>query len=648
MKTIRRHTLAALLCSLSVLMFWQTSAAAESADTIDDLSVSETVGTADDADMTEAAAVNDTESSSSGNESGALDNLRAVEINLMEVNSKDELITFPVSGYFEGSDTSVFYMSLRDYYALLERIGNTTELEFTVQDDSLSVSRSNGSAVTFTKEGNTFYYTDMDMFIKPDYAVNGGDLVTTYPCQTDADGYILRDEDDYVLVHLIDRYDRSISFARSGMPVWGSLENYEIPVYWTEDDLILPLAVMNNLFRTGFVTQLVYLDGMIYAITGDAPDSDIEDENGLTLADYYYSSAVGDRTEELTNLTYNLLCLELDLNYGLQKEHSIENGFDSYLETIGLKDRMLSTDGQDFYDALSELVQCYFADFHSSLSQPGPYAGADYSYSPTSLPASTEDTKASDKRFLAARQAAGLSVYDEELDDDVVIEPYMEVGDTAYITFDHFVMSDYDYYSTEYQENITDYIGKETVSLVIYANQQINREDSPIRRVVVDLSCNGGGTLDAAVFLVSWMIGTCKFSTTNPITDAEYTVDYLADVNLDGYLTDQDCLDTDRLELYCLTSGSSFSCGNLVPAVLKQSGKVTILGQTTGGGACVVRQSITADGTIFSHSSNSHICTVKNGSYYSVDQGVTPDFTISKLEHFFDREWLTDYIENLP
>ena len=72
-----------------------------------------------------------------------------------------------------------------------------------------------------------------------------------------------------------------------------------------------------------------------------------------------------------------------------------------------------------------------------------------------------------------------------------------------------------------------------------------------------------------------------------------------------------------------------------------------MLGQTTGGGACVVQSSVLADGTIFNYSGNKHICTVKNGSYYSVDQGVEPDYVIRKTAHFYDREWLTRFIEDL-
>lgn len=72
------------------------------------------------------------------------------------------------------------------------------------------------------------------------------------------------------------------------------------------------------------------------------------------------------------------------------------------------------------------------------------------------------------------------------------------------------------------------------------------------------------------------------------------------------------------------------------------------IGRTSGGGACVIQQGVTADGTLFSISSNIKSCTVKNGSFYPIDQGVEPDFTIGAPAHFYDRQWLTDYINSLP
>ena len=253
------------------------------------------------------------------------------------------------------------------------------------------------------------------------------------------------------------------------------------------------------------------------------------------------------------------------------------------------------------------------------------------------------DDASTGERYAAARSVSAC------VDESGALIPYQEVGNTAYITFDSFDMDlGRDYYDPEVQRTLSGMIAADNIALIHYANERINREDSPIENVVIDLSHNSGGMADAAIFVISWALGPCRFSTVNPKSEAQYTVGYQADVNLDGRITAADALDLSRFKVYCLISEFSFSCGNLVPAAFKESGLVTLLGRKSGGGACVVQPAVAADGTVYQYSSRYRLSTVKNGSYYSIDQGVEPDFVISDPAHFYDRAWLTDYICQLP
>ena len=96
-----------------------------------------------------------------------------------------------------------------------------------------------------------------------------------------------------------------------------------------------------------------------------------------------------------------------------------------------------------------------------------------------------------------------------------------------------------------------------------------------------------------------------------------------------------------------MTTANSFSCGNLVPSALSNSHQVTILGQTSGGGACVVQPLSTADGCPFQISGASRLAYTKNGSFYDIDQGVEPDFVLASPDLFYDRQHLTEYINGL-
>ena len=99
---------------------------------------------------------------------------------------------------------------------------------------------------------------------------------------------------------------------------------------------------------------------------------------------------------------------------------------------------------------------------------------------------------------------------------------------------------------------------------------------------------------------------------------------------------------------YVLISPSSFSCGNLVPAFLKGSNNVTLLGRTSGGGTCTVMTFTTASGAVFAISSPLQISMIRNGSMYDIDKGVDPDFVISKYDTMYNREKLVEYIHSLP
>ena len=220
---------------------------------------------------------------------------------------------------------------------------------------------------------------------------------------------------------------------------------------------------------------------------------------------------------------------------------------------------------------------------------------------------------------------------------------YQEVGNTAYITFDEFRSASASAYYDALEGGDAPI---DTISLIIYAHSRIYREGSPIENVVIDLSNNTGGSVNAAAFVISWFLGKAEISVKDTFTSAMSTGVYQADVNLDRKFDLYD--NCSEKNLYCLISPASFSCGNSVPAAFKASGKVTLLGRPSSGGSCTVQFLSTAWGTSFDISGSNRMSFTKNGSFYDIDQGVEPDFVLSRPESFYDREKLTDYINQLP
>ena len=92
------------------------------------------------------------------------------------------------------------------------------------------------------------------------------------------------------------------------------------------------------------------------------------------------------------------------------------------------------------------------------------------------------------------------------------------------------------------------------------------------------------------------------------------------------------------------SSINSFSRGNPVPATCMVSGKVTMIGQTSGGGSCVVLPCATASGALLQICGPKQLSIVKNGGFYDIDTGVEPDVLLTRAETFHDRPTLAGYL----
>ena len=54
-----------------------------------------------------------------------------------------------------------------------------------------------------------------------------------------------------------------------------------------------------------------------------------------------------------------------------------------------------------------------------------------------------------------------------------------------------------------------------------------------------------------------------------------------------------------------------------------------------------------ADGTIIQISGFFRVSDINNGSLYDFDYGIEPDYAISSIERFYDRDALTEYINSI-
>ena len=437
-------------------------------------------------------------------------------------------------------------------------------------------------------------------------------------------------------------YMKMIDYSNiAGQPVVFDWSAQDIGVVIWKDgnsyDLALPLQMFNDVFLASSGFFILYNGNKLYL------------SNKLT--DDYWTSGnqSGTRSKALAEFCYNELCLNLDFNYGLKAIHGIDKfpDFNTYFICSGIDRDLKSTNATTFANALKDVCEFFFDDGHSGYISNSHYLAKD-----AAIPGNHTSAKHKAmgdyyliyKSLVRGESAPGYEVTPDEKTAIVRFDKFTNAHKNKADRADHdaAINGIIDSYAGTY-ENTYD-----TVSFIHYVNEQI-KGDPKIENVVLDLSCNGGGTNHSGAFILAWMLGECTFNFTDSITGAKWAATYVADVDFDGnYVTDADAGDTIIAKnLFCLISPYSFSCANMVAAMLKASGLVTIIGVTSSGGSSTVQYSSTADGTYFQMSSKKVMSLNKNGSNYDIDRGVEPHYYISKPSNFYDMAKIQDLVNSI-
>ena len=513
--------------------------------------------------------------------------------------------------YYKDGQTDIPYVDMdtaREVAIDAQRYLEDDGYQLTMETDGKTVDfvRENGSRASIDFGEGAIAWDDYNMFTTASYAQQQMDILSHTGLDENGEPEL---------------FQRDSSFVRRGESIGLYFEDFFIELIYEDDKGYMPLQTFSDLFLAYFYINLAYNGEAVFMIEA----TDLGD-----MRETYYSVEPRERSAELARFNYVETCLSLQFNYGLKDEHDIPS-FGTLFELTGIDQAMQSTDAFEANVALSDVINGYIDDLHSAFVFASPYAG-DVAVEPNVQSLSANRLIGHAQRLSAAAR--------EYFPDGMRF--YQEIGNTAYISFNSFTADyDNDYYGALASgEPIAD-----TIGIIMYAHAQITRENSPIENVVLDLSLNTGGHADAAIYTIAWFLGECDLHLEDAVTGARSSTNYRVDVNGDRKFDENDSIA--HLNRYCLVSPVSFSCGNLVPAVFKNSNQVTLLGRQTGGGACAVQPLASADGSIWQISSRLRLSTVTNGSFYAVDQGVAPDVLIDKDENYYDREALTEYINNL-
>ena len=168
------------------------------------------------------------------------------------------------------------------------------------------------------------------------------------------------------------------------------------------------------------------------------------------------------------------------------------------------------------------------------------------------------------------------------------------------------------------------------------------------------MTTNGGGSAGALLGIMGLLNGAkASYPSYNTFNKCLSSSVLGIDVDLDGDFDEDDVKEAEKfkaLNVGVLTSSYAFSCGNLLPCLLKEAG-YKIIGERTGGGSCSIKLESTADGLVYVHSSFDCMATNKGEN---VDSGVEPDFEISvygedgnyDMSKFFDFAYIAEYLSS--
>ena len=502
-------------------------------------------------------------------------------------------------------------MGLRDYYRLM--LGQDMAVE--IQGDGTSVfTAPNGATATVNTDAGTLTSDDYLHFSSLMEAICPG----MEPQYLDAAAFTR---------------PAGLGFSEPIRPVTLDFRRYGIPVHAGEDDVFMPLATLSDMF-VNLAYYYASWNGKNVYINLD----NLDQPAGERDPDYYAPiAALTERPEDLAVFSYGELCFVMDTFYGHPGSAPLEavlaeRGFDGALEAYSDESRevrrLLKSRRLGEYIAGAERLNTLLYDgghTHMSLldfaderfSAPEWHdAWADFNGCSNQMNMMAYYAPMLGKLLQkqALRKARGEAYGDSQ---------YVAQGDTAVVCLDSF-MYDFDGWA-DYYAGSGD-MPDDDVRLVFEALEQASRNPD-IRHFVFDISCNPGGSADFVMAVMALISGDASFGADYVVTGQNYRSLYTVDLNLDGAFDERDSTVRYDFNFGVLTSEHSFSCGNLLPALMRDKGFM-VLGERSGGGTCAVEKHATPEGLTYQISSGLSRLTDAGG--HSIEDGIPVDAKLVK------------------
>lgn len=484
--------------------------------------------------------------------------------------------------------------------------------------------------------------------------------VATYTCPDDL-VFIVDSDKDTIVAHNYDEinlfsktYDSKFGVIDSataakyvidnnstyigGEDVTFNLADYCMDIYRHNDDFYIPYNVVNTLTLNYALWSSVNFNGSGFyyldLLSGAFSLDYAAYGNNSYVLDYYrgpYRKYGGRDDKTFVEHNFNSFMFQLDTFYGFRDEKMVPFAdylSENYPEII---EQLKSSDEQDYCRGVERIMEEVIGDGHtnagnaSSAFSTGTYNKGRYTSARSQKLGQDYYTCASNRILSLGKNPTGLRFTDS--------------GKTAILTFDGF----YHAGVTLTTSNIAKYVNDDGFALFYDAFNKIKKK-STIENVIFDITCNGGGDTNALIPMLGFLNDSVDLTMYSPLTKLTAKLSYKVDTNLDGVYDSSDNY-KGKYNFYVLTSNYSFSCANLFPQICQEMGSAKIIGQQSGGGACVVYYTATPDGKPYRISSNMRDGQPEDSTKHR-DAGIPVDYEIDP-QYFYDDNYLDNFVTSL-
>lgn len=524
----------------------------------------------------------------------------------LELFSAREGTPETVAVRFYDETPNVPYIGFAQYLKLVFQ----EEVQVDVQGSTVTITSADGGTATVDTAANTISSADWARFRHYMEPMQRGELV----------GFI-----DFAAPFV---RINTVEYENEPQEVVFDLGSYGIELYADDEDAYLPLATCADLMADEAMNALSY-NGEVLVLTNGYP-SEAQD-----ICPDYYTPIYEDvpREQDMIDYSYAELCFCYDVlrgntGVGVIDRAIARDGLDETLQTFDevtsqTRDLLLSEDKADYVTGL-EMLSYLTMDMHSMAMDTNvySYASGELSNRMTERmnPLLTEFRRAEYFDYVANLLDRGAAV-ENERSSAWGDETYHEYDDTAVITLDSFMDYDEEGWQEHYENGAPIPTGEDVPDMVgqLVAGLERAKANPKIRNVIIDLSCNTGGSSDVLAGIIAILTGTADLHCHDLTTDQYYHVIYDVDTAFDGSFDTGAAARGYDFNYAILTSVDSFSCGNLLPSLAYTAG-IPIIGERSGGGSCSVARMYLPDGQAAQIGTAYSMCVDEDG--ISIESGV--------------------------